>query len=497
MRSFSEADEVMLPRALRANNGFHLATEWYFQGWKPMPFQWAWHHAEHLSTTLLAGIAAGKTTLGAASLGMDCLTIPHFRALSTSVTAAQAELTFQMFQGWVEENENVAHLIKDVTLRPYPKMEFLNGSEWEWRTAGTDARFIRGFEYDRILYDEAGLDADGTIAQVLRGRLRGRRPDQSLRMARLDVITSPTDVPWLRERFYKGDPEHMTYDPRYLSMRIETYDNTMLTPEQIAAIEADYPTEMIDVELRAMFPDYGFSMFPSGHVYACSDQSMYDTVYRAINPEDPKAIPKPDYVLMEDPRHGIVRYEYPFDPEGVYVLAGDPGTDVPPKRNTGVVGVLRVDVSPKRLVYFDWVSGRGSYNPFLTSYKYAIEKYRPYLKGLDATGPQKAIDELAFENYGISVDGINFGSEKDKLLNALSLDITGHGIAYMPAKGIIRQVSSYVRKDRQLAQDIVMMLGMCSHLARFAPGAEQAKKPKSSTPRPRNRKRRTNRRRRR
>jgi hypothetical protein len=35
------------------------------------------------------------------------------------------------------------------------------------------------------------------------------------------------------------------------------------------------------------------------------------------------------------------------------------------------------------------------------------------LRGMDTTGTQKAIDELAFENVGISVDGINFQRDKE------------------------------------------------------------------------------------
>ena len=44
-------------------------------------------------------------------------------------------------------------------------IKFKNFSEWEFRTAGLDARFIRGFEYDRINFDESGLDMVGYIAQ--------------------------------------------------------------------------------------------------------------------------------------------------------------------------------------------------------------------------------------------------------------------------------------------------------------------------------------------
>ena len=425
----------------------------------------------------MAGIAAGKTTGVAASFLMDCLTIPHFRALNTSVTARQATLVFDMIEAWTNDNDRLEPLIENISLRPYPTITFKNYSQWEFRTAGTDARFIRGSEYDRINFDECGLEYTGGVVKVLRGRLRGTRPDGTIRMSRLDAITSPTDAPWLRERYGKGDPENPDADlGRYRSMRVETYDNTRLTKEQIAAMEADYSPEMIDVELRGMFPDYGFSMFPSGHVNACVDSRLYDEIVSAIYPENGK--PEAGYNLVEDPRHGIVKFEKPNRPGRIYVMGGDPGTENYPKRSAGVVIVADVTDTPRReIVYFDWVSGKGSYNPFLNSYKYALSKYDPALKGIDATGTQKALDELAFENHGIITDKLNFSSDKSAMLNALSIDIGNHRWSFPPIAGMLRQLGQYsLDRDGKMAQDIVMTLAEISHLTRFVPEKRDANK---------------------
>ena len=98
-----------------------------------------------------------------------------------------------------------------------------------------------------------------------------------------------------------------------------------------------------------------------------------------------------------------------------------------------------------------------------------MQIYRPVLKGMDTTGPQKAIDELAFENMGLSIDGINFQRDKDAMLNSLSMDVTNHNIKWPVIKGLIKQTSSY-SKELELKkgdQDIVMMLAQGSFLARF------------------------------
>ena len=71
---------------------------------------------------------------------------------------------------------------------------------------------------------------------------------------------------------------------------------------------------------------------------------------------------------------GLLTLRCLLDPRGNYVLASDPGTDGPPRRNAGVVIVADASKHPSPIVYFDWVDGRGSYNPFLNSFRYAYEQ---------------------------------------------------------------------------------------------------------------------------
>jgi hypothetical protein len=476
MSLLTEADKQLLPLALRQNGGFHIASKWYFKDWEPMWYQYLFHQALQPNSTFLAGIATGKTTIVAASLMMDCITIPYFRGLNTSVTAKQSELPFEMIQPWLEGNPRLEHLVEDVALRPYPTIKFKNFSELVFRTAGKDARFIRGMEFDRINYDESGLDFPGETMKVLRGRLRGERPDKTKRMNRLDTTTSPTDAPWLRERFERGIKGLPGEDLRhYFSLRVRTYDNTHLTRDTIELMEKEYSDDMIDVELGAQFPDYGMSMFPKSHLNACMDQSLYDAAYEALHPEEGTA--KRGYRIEEHPRYGIVHFELPYLPGHKYVLAGDPGTDGPPHRNAGVVLCFDVTQRPIKLCYFDWCEGKGSYAPFLNSFKYVIDKYYPDFRGIDTTGTQKAIDELAFENHGIHVDGISFNSAKDGMLNCLINDVTEHNFRAPLIQGFLRQMSTYSREnDKKLAQDIVMTMAQVSYLARLVdPGLYEDK----------------------
>jgi hypothetical protein len=93
------------------------------------------------------------------------------------------------------------------------------------------------------------------------------------------------------------------------------------------------------------------------------------------------------------------------------------------------------------------------------------------LKGIDATGTQKGIDELAFENVGIQTDRLNFTSDKPAMLNSLNADITNHNWAFPPIKGLTRQLSTYTYEgDKQGdPQDITMTMAELSFLARMLP----------------------------
>ena len=371
--------------------------------------------------------------------------------------------------GWIEGNPRLEHLIEDISLRPYPTIKFKNYSEWVFRTAGKDGRFIRGMEFDRINYDEAGLDFSGDAPKVLRGRLRGVRPDGTRRLTRLDVTTSPTGAPWLKERFYrgwKGHPDANLED--YFSLRIATYENSHLTRKTIELMEAEYSDDMIDVELRALFPDYGMSMFPSAHIDVCTDQSLNDAVEMGVEAGERQAeagLPAGGAPALRD---HVVRAA--GGPLRALCDGGRPGTGWTARRNAGVVMVMDIAKNPNQVVYFHWVDGRGSYNPFLSSYKYAMDKYLPVYKGMDTTGTQKAIDELAFENMGMTIDGINFQKDKEAMLNSLSSYVTNHQISWPVIKGLVSQMSTYSREaDKKIAQDIVMCMGELAFLARHAP----------------------------
>ena len=89
---------------------------------------------------------------------------------------------------------------------------------------------------------------------------------------------------------------------------------------------AEYPSDMIDVELGGAFPDFGGSMFPMGHIEWSTDQSLYDAAYVALHPEAENGKEViPGYILEEDMRHGIIHSKCPTFQAGSTWWQATPG----------------------------------------------------------------------------------------------------------------------------------------------------------------------------
>lgn len=472
----TDADKVFLPAVLRENNGFVAFCQYYFE-FTPHIKQFLFHQARQPNVSWLGSIASGKTMGMAVSFTADCMSLPYFKALTTSLTSVQAEIGFNLISGYFENNKRIEHHIKDIKNRPYPMILFSNGATWTFRTIGYEAKNIRGLEFDRIDFDEACFEPSAETVPTLRGRLRGNRlPERGgypavKRMARLDLTSSPADSVWFKEVWYKGVKGDLTYDPKnYLSIRSTIWENKSLSPEHIELMKAGMSDEQIRVELNAEFPDYGDSMFPISHIEKCETAQLNDEMEDAINPVSEGGIgliPKPGYQMSVHPRHGVTKYIKPPSVDGRYIMAGDPGIGDVPRRNSAIVMCFDTSKYPYEMVYFDWISGHGSYQPFIASFRQCLDMYKPIFKGIDATGTQAALDELAFESAGISTDSLSFQRDKIGMLNALSMGLASGQFRFPVIAGLHRQLGGYKLDDKKLNQDLVMGFAMISYLCRM------------------------------
>ena len=287
----SSQEAQLLELSRRNYGGFHLATQWYLRDWNPLGYQYVWHHVPVGNTTAVAGIASGKTSMVSASYTIDCMTYPGFRALNASVTAKQAELA--LCDGGRAGGMATRALISSSRTFHCARIRSSLSTMARCSNSALPARAPSSFEVLNMtgstMTNLSSIPPTRPF-ELCADVLRGRRPDGSVRMARLDCTGTPSYAVWLRERFYKGlrgidyaTPETLKY---FWSLRIETYDNKRLTAEQIKLMEADYPPELIDVELRGLFPDYGLSMFPISHITACTDASLNDEMDVATAPRE-------------------------------------------------------------------------------------------------------------------------------------------------------------------------------------------------------------------
>lgn len=443
--------------------GLGATMQWFF-GMKPLIKQSYFHHAAQRKILYCGGVGGGKTATAMASSTAYCLTIPQFRYLHTAPTSYQARLGYEWLMQRINANERLQDLVLRTRQKPYPLVEWKTSSTQEFITAGFEGSAIRGSEFDWINYDEGGLDARLKATLVaLESRLRGLRPDGTPRMARFSITTTPTDVPALRDRWDRGvDPQHPEYDPtKFLSMRVTIYDNPYIPQWQKDEIFASMTPEDRDVDLYGHFPEGLGSIFRNQLVNDAIDAALNDVLDEAIEEA------RPGYDVRRAGYSGILRYEVPREQGRTYVLGGDPGVGTPPHRNAPCVIVLDVTEKPFTLVYFDWIDGGGRYRPFLESFRYAKDKYHPLFSGIDSTGPQMMMNELAFEEHGIEVDSINFSRDKMGMVNATRM-LLGERQLRMPLlTGLSRQLKQYELDDRDLAQDTVCALMMCAHLGRF------------------------------
>ncbi len=459
--------------------GLGAITSWFLGGADhgsgiiPLEKQWRFHHSPQMRKVVVGGVGSGKTTVVAMSALAWCLTTKYFKFTNAAPTAAQSQLLFDWIVERIDANPTLERYVKDVVRKPYPQIVFKNGSYIDCRTAGIEGANLRGIERDWINYDEAGFD--NRLARThtaLQTRLRGKRPDNTDRLGLLTMGTTPTDEPWLRELWDMGhDPAHPSYDPVLnLSLRVVMYDNYYLNPQQIANIEASMDDEVKDVELLGFFPEGMGTEFTRGQVADIFNMELNNEArgVRMVSGEELWGAAPEGYRIEEHHHHGLTMYEKPRDARGVYVLAGDPGTGAPPKRNAACVAVINIAVWPHEIVYFHWINGRGKYEPFLSSYRYAMEKYNPLYQGIDATGTQSALHELAFEAYGLNVEAIKFNSDKLEMLNSLKMLVQRGGLTGPLIKGMRNQLTRYQLPDKELVQDIVCTLMMASWLCRFA-----------------------------
>ncbi len=175
-------------------------------------------------------------------------------------------------------------------------------------------------------------------------------------------------------------------------------------------------------------------------------------------------------------RGELDHYELPPEPGHWYLCSWDLGKKTDASGRGATVGcVLDITSKPWRLVAYRWEAGSG----YLAAMEWIKEwHYRYSCAGqakvetvIDATGKGDVVNEILEQEARLPVDGIVYSNASKPLLIHAAQIAFERGMLRMPfIKRLVDQLQAYELDDKDLAQDIVMMLAQALYRARDRSG---------------------------
>jgi hypothetical protein len=439
---------------------------------------------------LVAGIRTGKSFLAAYMLNHFAYWNPGSRCLNVCITADQAQIIFQDIIN-LASSDKFSHWVDKVVYHPYPMIRLVNGSEiWSRSIGGAsgDASTLRGWEFDFINVDEAAYVVNEFAIRTLQGRLIGvNKVTNKPRYGMFTMTTTPKGAKtWLYDRWKLGDPSYPGADPtKYLSFRAKTSDNTLLDPELIAAVLADYTEKQRQQELEGVFISDD-TLFQLEDLVAMSGKDLGEDILDLAHHDTTvieleKGIK--DWFLhkgevIEDIPQTIDHYELEPERGHTYVAGWDLGARAVIRgknqgRNATVGCVFDITTRPWKLVAYKYTT-QGRYSMAMQDVKDWHNKYSynaTCLTRIDALGPGDVIHQMLEEDE-YKIDGFKASTiSKGVMLQAAAVAAERRWWRWPFIRRAIDQFQTYdPADDKNIAQDIVIALSQAIHLAREVEG---------------------------
>lgn len=429
------------------------------------PIYWAKDivHKDFSDVFIIGGVGSGKTMNMVLIAGYYCCMLPNFRYLGTAPLSWQSELSYKEFVtlalDWFSERpRRIKRWIKALRSRPYPTVEFVNGSSMEFKSLDKDAAGILTWSGDMITADQVednSVDLERIISNLgsrLRGQVGGRA-----RLGKMVLMANSAYKPDMWEEFDRYDS-----DPERLAMLLTSWDNPYLTEKQLRDIEKRYRNkEEADRMMRSARP------LPKGKEFTEQLISNSQSVELDELMADGRTHSPGKYHIETSSNAGVVQWSLPYIVGHDYIEVCDPGQANPPYRNSPVV--MAFDVTgfpdePAKLAYFRWVYGHGSYIPFILAMQEVHEIYHPLVAAFDSTGTQKAFDELGILDPKKIWTPLDMGHKMHYVLCTKVL--MGKGLIQIPKSlySVWNQLLMWHMPDKQLRQDIASTLFMAGYL---------------------------------
>jgi hypothetical protein len=406
---------------------------------------------------------------------------PRCRIANASISADQAAIVYNNALDFVSRDK-FQHLVKHVQRHPYPSITLFNDAQLWFRSIGYEAELWRGHEFDWINVDEAGYVPRQAAIDTLIGRLLGVRHVNGVPIQRsglFTMTTSPKGKSWLFDWWKRGDPKFRGADlTKYFSLRARTRDNTYLSREAIEDLEASYTERQRQQELEGLFVDSADTVFPYEQImWACNDVDVSGT-REFDRPEVASLVSEIHEWLAKKKmsyQDGDLSY-YSLEPERdhVYINSWDLGKKPTRSgRNALVGGVLDITELPWKLVAYRYIQGSsfGAANEYIKEWhhKYSNRAYCETV--IDATGKGDPVNERLEEEERIPVEGIIYSAvTKPQLVMAAQMAFENGWIVFPFIRQMVDQLQAYELMDKEIPQDIVMMLSQALFRARQRTG---------------------------
>jgi hypothetical protein len=457
-------------------------TFFYNHGVLALPWHKKAFHAPQPESTIVGGFGSGKTFYIALSLMALAAMLPGFQGYAVAPLMDQAMQTYRLIKQIGEDTPWMKRWVTRTSEYRNPgftlQNDFIGESKIGILSIESDPQKVLTLEGDVIFLDQAekfqNLDEiTRALGSRLRGTVRGRN-----RLGRLCYLanSSDNDEFWYRFDLAEVDPK------TYFSLKISSSDNTALSKKDLTMMAKRVGGTEKDIaqHMDGERPEGQGEKFSKETIERATDESLNETMKyvletrKILKDSDPLLPWYSGFIVEEAARTGVFHWEMPPDHKSkrVYLTVGDPGMGIPPYRNAPCIMVWDITDFPKKpavMRAFNWIFGNGNYWPFVNTYIDYVHRYHCKARNaFDATGTQKAFDQLIFEQEKLITTPMDMSGMNSKAasLNALLLFMQ-RGIMKMPRiAGIRLQLSRYKLPDSQLAQDTVMVLAMTASYLR-------------------------------
>ncbi len=432
----------------------------------PLPWAADVVHEPYDDWIIVGGVGSGKTLNMVLVAGYYCCMLPNFRYLGGAPVSWQADLSYREFLTYALDYNNasgkkrrIMKFIRQVRSRPYPTIEFINNSTMEFKSMDRDAQGIMTWSGDMATVDQAedqSMDLEtilGNLGTRLRGQVSGRP-----RLGKLILMANSSYNPVLWEIF-----DEYEADSHRRALLLTSYDNPYLTKKQLKDMESRFrDKDEADRLMRSARPLPKGKEFTQELILHAQSSELDDQMRSGLEDH------LDGYVQEDSANAGVVSWALPPQKEHLYIMAGDPGQGNPPYRNSPPVLVFDVTGFPQRpatLAAFEWVYGYGSYWPFINTMDRLYELYHPYMAAFDATGVQKAFDDLGVLDQTKLWMPLDFAALKMHMVLCLKV-LMGRGLVKLPKSlySVWNQLLMWQMPDKGLRQDIASAMFMIGYL---------------------------------